>query len=83
MQTLDQGALSLEEAMALTEAISDFIDPDANRRRDGAEADEYRYADFPYLPANRALASVSELRSVRGMTPEIYEALAPLVTVWP
>ena len=83
LQTLDQGALSLEEAMALTEAISDFIDPDANRRRDGAEADEYRYADFPYLPANRALASVSELRSVRGMTPEIYEALAPLVTVWP
>ena len=83
LQALNEASLPLDEAMALTEAISDFIDPDTNRRRDGAEANEYRYADFPYLPANRALASVSGLRSVRGMTPEIYEALAPLVTVWP
>ena len=83
LQALNEASLPLDEAMALTEAISDFIDPDTNRRRDGAEANEYRYADFPYLPANSALASVSELRSVRGMTPEIYEALAPLVTVWP
>ena len=83
LQALNEASLPLDEAMALTEAISDFIDPDTNRRRDGAEANEYRYADFPYLPANRALASVSELRSVRGMTPEIYEALVPLVTVWP
>ena len=83
LQALDEVSLPLEEAMTLTEAISDFIDRDADRRQNGAEADEYRYADFPYLPANRALASVSELRSVRGMTPEIYEALAPLVTVWP
>ena len=83
LQALNEASLPLDEAMALTEAISDFIDPDTNRRRDGAEANEYRYADFPYLPANRALASVSELRSVRGMTPEIYQALAPLVTVWP
>ena len=75
--------MPLDEAMALTEAISDFIDRDANRRPNGAEANEYRYADFPYLPANRALASVSELRSVKGMTPELYQALAPLVTVWP
>ena len=83
LQALNEASLPLDEAMALTEAISDFIDRDANRRQNGAEVDEYRYADFPYLPANRALASVSELRSVRGMTPEVYEALAPLVTVWP
>ena len=83
LQALGDVSLPLDEAMTLTEAISDFIDRDANRRQNGAEVDEYRYADFPYLPANRALASVSELRSVRGMTPEVYEALAPLVTVWP
>ena len=83
LQALNEASLPLDEAMALTEAISDFIDRDANRRPHGAEVNEYRYADFPYLPANRALASVSELRSVRGMTPEIYQALAPLVTVWP
>ena len=83
LQALGDVSLPLDEAMTLTEAISDFIDRDANRRQNGAEVDEYRYTDFPYLPANRALASVSELRSVRGMTPKVYEALAPLVTVWP
>ena len=69
--------------MALTEAVSDFIDADADKRMNGAEADDYRYADFPYLPANRSLASVSELRAVKGMTSEVYEALRPWVTVWP
>ena len=83
LQSLEEEALSLEEAMALTEAISDFIDPDSDKRRNGAEAGDYRYTDFPYLPANRSLASVSELRAVQGMTVPVYEALAPLVTVWP
>ena len=39
------------------------------------------YADF-YLPANRALTSVSELRVVQGMT-AVVAPPAPLVTVWP
>ena len=69
--------------MALTDAITDFIDRDNDRREKGAEAGEYRYADFPYLPANRPLTSVSELRAVQGMTEPVYKALAPFVTVWP
>ena len=69
--------------MALTDAITDFIDRDNDRREKGAEEGEYRYADFPYLPANRPLTSVSELRAVQGMTEPVYKALAPFVTVWP
>ncbi|GIR90172.1 MAG: hypothetical protein CM15mP89_1770 [Gammaproteobacteria bacterium] len=68
LQALGEASLSLEEAMALTDAVTDFIDRDAERRLSGAEEGDYRYADYPYLPANRALASVSELRAVRGMT---------------
>lgn len=83
LQALGDASLPLEEAMALTDAITDFIDADSQRRERGAEESEYRYADFPYLPANRSLASVSELRAVQGMTVPVYEALAPLVTVWP
>ena len=83
LQALGEASLPLEEAMALTDAVTDFIDRDAERRLNGAEEGEYRYADYPYLPANRALASVSELRAVRGMTESVYRALAPLVTVWP
>ena len=83
LQALGDASLSLDEATALTDAITDFIDRDATRRLHGAEEAEYRYADFPYLPANRPLASVSELRAVQGMTVKVYRALAPLVTVWP
>lgn len=83
LQALGEASLPLKEAMALTDAVTDFIDRDAERRMNGAEEGDYRYADYPYLPANRALASVSELRAVRGMSEPVYRALAPLVTVWP
>ena len=83
LQALGEASLPLEEAMALTDAVTDFIDRDAERRLNGAEEGAYRYSDYPYLPANRALASVSELRAVQGMTEPVYRALAPLVTVWP
>ena len=83
LQALEEASLPLKEAMALTDAVTDFIDRDAERRLNGAEEGDYRYADYPYLPANRALASVSELRAVRGMSEPVYRALAPLVTVWP
>ena len=83
LQALGEASLPLEEAMALTDAVTDFVDRDAERRLNGAEEGDYRYADYPYLPANRAMASVSELRAVRGMTEPVYQALASLVTVWP
>ena len=76
LQALGEVSLPLEEAMALTDAVTDFIDRDAEPRLNGAEQGDYRYADYPYLPANRALASVSELRAVRGMTEPVYLALA-------
>ena len=83
LQALGGASLSLDEAMVLTERITDFIDADTDRRLEGAEGSDYRYASFPYLPANQPLASVSELRAVQGMTAAVYDALAPLVTVWP
>lgn len=83
LQSLENSALTLDEAISLTEAVSDFIDQDSLRRLEGAEDQEYRYLTSPYLPANRPLASVSELRAVRGMSAALYEALSPLVSVWP
>ena len=46
LQTLGDASLPLEEAMALTDAITDFMDADGQRRERGAEQSEYRYADF-------------------------------------
>ena len=36
-----------------------------------------------YLPANRKMADVSELRAVRGVTPKIYARLKPWICVLP
>ncbi len=76
--------ISLDQAQALTEAIVDWIDGDSDvSGLSGAESEYYESAEPIGRPANRAMAGPSELMMVRGMTPEIYRALAPLVTVWP
>ncbi len=75
--------MSEQDAILITESVSDWLDADANPSLDGAE-DEYYAAQAPaYRAANRAMSSVSELRAVANMTPEIYQALLPWVTVWP
>lgn len=83
LQALEGVGLSERDAIELVEAITDFIDADSERRLAGAESETYRSAQPAYYPANRPLASVSELRAVTGMTEPLYRALAPLVTVWP
>lgn len=76
--------LSLDQAQALTDAVTDWIDGDSDvSGLSGAESQFYESADPPGRPANRPLVGASELMFVRGMTPAIYRALAPLVTVWP
>ena len=67
----------------LVERVSDFIDADRTPRLDGAESEVYLASAFPYRPPNRPLASVSELRAVDGITPELYTLIAPYLTVWP
>jgi general secretion pathway protein K len=77
------GALTIDEATrkAVVDAIGDWRDRDDLRRLNGAEAAEYLAADRGYGPTNGPFASVHELRYVLGMTPELYETLAPLLTV--
>ena len=72
------GGLSAGEAAIMTSRVHDFIDPDdAPGGVGGAEAAQYRAAGWPTLPRNGALDDISELRSVLGMTPELYEIIAP------
>lgn len=83
LQALPEFELDSQEAIAVTQAIGDWLDPDTITRPLGAEDDFYSGASPPYRAANRAMASASELRGVANITPELYLALAPLVTVWP
>jgi len=83
LQALPEVQLGSQEAIAVTQAIGDWLDPDTITRPFGAEDDFYAGMSPPYRAANRPMASVSELRAVANVTPELYRALAPLVTVWP
>ncbi|MGI9286223.1 MAG: general secretion pathway protein GspK, partial [Pseudomonadales bacterium] len=49
----------------------------------GAEDDYYADLDIPYRAGNRPMLSASELRLVKGMTPELYQALLPHIVALP
>lgn len=68
----------------LAAAILDWADADQNPRfPGGAEDGVYLGLSPPYRAANRPFAVVSELRAIQGMTPELYDALAPLLSALP
>ncbi|MFO7642095.1 MAG: type II secretion system minor pseudopilin GspK [Candidatus Competibacteraceae bacterium] len=79
-------SLDLEPALAeaLAQAITDWIDPDADPLFPyGAEDSHYLVQDPPYLTANQRMFSVSELRLVKGVDRDAYAKLAPLVCALP
>lgn len=71
------------EAQAIAGATADWIDSDSNDGPLGAEDGVYRSLQGAYLPANRKMADISELRAVRGVTPKIYARLKPWICVLP
>ncbi len=50
---------------------------------EGAESDYYRMLEEPYEIRNGPLETLGELRLVKGFDAEIYEKLAPYLTVYP
>jgi general secretion pathway protein K len=83
LQTIEEPQLGEQEAIAVTRSVTDWLDRDIEPAMEGAE-DDYYFGQTPsYRAANRPMASVSELRAVANITPEIYRALEPLVSVWP
>ncbi len=83
LQALDEPQLSEPEAIAIVQSVSDWLDSNRTPLPDGAEDDVYLSRTPAYRAANRPLATISELRAVANVTPQLYRALAPLVTVWP
>jgi general secretion pathway protein K len=82
LRSLDTVPVDEQHAMMIAESVIDWLDADSNPRNLGAEDDAYANATPPYRAANRPMLSVSELRSVANITPEIFLALEPLLTVW-
>jgi general secretion pathway protein K len=69
-------------AQSLADAIADFRDADNLPRPRGAEETEYRAAGLAWGPKNAPFQAVEELQQVLGMTPEIYERVAPDLTIY-
>ena len=89
--------LGLDAPEDLTAAIIDWIDPDdeiTNRLFldefnpntpvpvEGAESSEYQSEEPSYPAANRSLTDLSELRMVRGFSPEVFQMVAPFLSVY-
>ena len=71
------------EAAAVAAAAADWADGDTLRGPLGAEDGDYARGDRPYRSANTIFADVSELRAVRGVTPQLYERVRPWVCALP
>lgn len=65
------------DAIALADTIGDWVDQDTNRRPQGSEDEYYTALPSPYRTGNRPMASVSELRAVKGVTRELFGTLKP------
>ena len=65
----------------LVDAIVDFRDTDHLTKAKGAEDKEYAAAGLPHDAKDAPFESVEELRQVMGMTYDLYEKVAPLLTV--
>jgi general secretion pathway protein K len=64
----------------ISQAILDWRDADSIPRSNGAERDDYLRDGLLALPTNQTFREVSDLLSVRGMTPEIYARVSPYLT---
>lgn len=71
-------------AQTIADSAKDWVDGDVNPTLpNGAEDDYYLGLTPAYRTANALMVSPSELRLVRGMTPQIYNALLPYVSTLP
>jgi len=64
----------------LVDSYEDWIDPDNNRRLNGAEVKDY--AGLGYKPRNGGFHTTAELRMVKGMDDDLYAQVAPSLTVF-
>jgi general secretion pathway protein K len=68
-------------AHGIAQSIADWRDSDDDRRPGGAEAGDYAAAGLATGPRNAPFLILEELRAVRGMTPALFAAVSPLLTV--
>jgi general secretion pathway protein K len=71
-----------DQAVALSDAIQDWRDPDDMPRPQGAELNEYRAAGLAYAPRNAPFQTVGEVQQVLGMNYDLFEKIEPAITIY-
>lgn len=71
------------QAQALADTLADWIDSDQERSGAGHEDEAYARGRNGYRTGGTLLAEASELRALRGYTPEVYERLRRYVCALP
>lgn len=69
-------------AMQIADAIQDWRDTDDLVSPNGAEDDDYEAAGYTYGAKDGLFDTVSELQQVMGVTAEIYQRIAPALTIY-
>lgn len=74
--------LNPELVPELVDAIVDWVDRDDQPLPYGAESPTYQSREPGYAAKNGKMETLSELRMVQGITPDIYKIIAPYLTVY-
>ena len=69
-------------ARRLGAAVADWVGPETMARPVGAKLAEYETAGRRYGPPNAPLETLDDLQLVLGMTPEIFTAVRPYLTIY-
>lgn len=72
--------LSEEQANEISQSVLYWLTPQTS---EGMRNKYYLELSVPYRAASRLMQSASELRLVKGITPELYNALKPYITALP
>lgn len=79
---LEAAGMGEAERRETVDAILDWRDGDQLRHLNGIEDEDYAAAGLPWSSRDGAFAAVEELRYLPGIGADLYEKIAPLVTVY-
>jgi len=85
LQAIPDANIDLGLAQMITASITDWVDADQmlSDINSGAEDNFYSSRVPAYRASNRPMVSITELRLVRHITPEIYERISPWLVALP
>ncbi len=80
--TLRACGVEQQQASKLVDAILDWRDADNLAHLNGIEDPDYRAAGLPWTSRDSAFETVDELKYLLGMRQELFDRVAPLVTIY-